>query len=162
MPYGPSYRASPRLYYDGRVGEIYASLKVLNSGLCAHNEPLVASPGPPCWRPGGDVSVGPLHAETNWTATALKLFAGAAVIIIYGWLLFTKTPLILSFSAQARPGVLASFAAAPLWGCGRGEGTPELSPRVVRASSLPAASACGCCYAEMQARQGELAGRETE
>ena len=40
---------------------------------------------------------------------------------------FAKSPLILSFSAQARLGVLASFAAAPASGCGRGEGTPELS-----------------------------------
>jgi len=54
-----------------------------------------------------------------------------------------KGPLILSFSP-------------------RGEGTPELTPRIFRASSLPAASAYGCGHAEMQARQGELAGRETE
>jgi hypothetical protein len=40
---------------------------------------------------------------------------------------FTESPLILSFSAQARPGVLASFAAAPASGCGRGEGTLELA-----------------------------------
>ncbi len=75
---------------------------------------------------------------------------------------FTKSPLILSFSAPARLGKLASFAAASASGCGRGEGTPELSAALVIGSSLPAASACGCGHVEMPARQGELAGRETE
>src|SRR5208337_4247522 len=50
---------------------------------------------------------------------------------------FTEAPLILSFSAQARLGVLASFAAAPASGCGRGEGTPELPAARIIASSLP-------------------------
>ena len=44
-----------------------------------------------------------------------------------------KFPLILSFSARARLGVLASFAAAPASGCGRGEGTPA---QRLRADSL--------------------------
>ena len=47
---------------------------------------------------------------------------------------------------------------------GERESAADLSSRerAIRASSLPAASACGCGHAEMQARQGELAGRETE
>ncbi len=40
---------------------------------------------------------------------------------------FAKSPLILSFSAPARLGELASFAAASGCGCGRGEGTPKIS-----------------------------------
>ena len=44
----------------------------------------------------------------------------------------------------------------------KGEEAPEFLSRTVRGSSLPAASACGCGHAEMQARRSELAGREIE
>ena len=59
-----------------------------------------------------------------------------------------KSPLILSFSAQARLGVLASCAAAPASGCGLGEGTLEQPPGVVQASLSPAIATPGCKLAK--------------
>ena len=53
-----------------------------------------------------------------------------------------EDPLTPALSAQARLGALASFAAAPAGGGGRGEGTPEL-PSFLEEGSLPAPSPLG-------------------
>ena len=83
--------SAPRVYhplikYDGRLREIYASLKVTELGA-VHAIPgtMPASCFARSSIPAARREMFPWtppHAGTNWTAAALKLFAGAAVIRI--------------------------------------------------------------------------------